>query len=108
MKKLTIIGVLVTSVLGTLFHFMYEWVPLLIFPINESIFEHCKLIIFPYLIFYFCSIPFYNEDKTALFSSFVSAIFTSLAIMIILYYTYSGFLGFNVDAVNIIIYYIAV
>ena len=108
MKKLTIIGVLVVSLLGTLFHFMYEWIPLFIFPMNESIFEHCKLIIFPFLIFYLCCIPFYKEDKGELISYFVSAIFLSIAIIIVGYYTYSGIIGYDIDAVNIILYYISV
>ncbi|MDE6660891.1 MAG: hypothetical protein K2J93_03580, partial [Anaeroplasmataceae bacterium] len=108
MKKLTIIGVLVVSILGTLFHFMYKWIPLFIFPMNESIFEHCKLILFPFIIYYLCCLFFYKEDKSRLFSSFVSAILVAIGIIITGYYTYSGILGFDVDAVNIILYYVAV
>lgn len=108
MKKLSIIGVLVVSALGTLFHFMYEWLPLYIFPMNESIFEHCKLILFPFLIYFLGAVFFYKEDKMQLFSSFFSAILISIAFMIVVYYTYSGILGYNVDAVNIILYYISV
>ncbi|MDE6408507.1 MAG: hypothetical protein K2K48_06640 [Anaeroplasmataceae bacterium] len=108
MKKLTILGVLVVFSLGTLFHFMYEWVPFFIFPMNESIFEHCKLVLFPFLIFYLCCLPFYKENKGVLFSSFFSAILVSIAIIVIGYYTYSGILGYDIDAVNIILYYVAV
>lgn len=108
MKKLTIIGVLVVSILGTLFHFLYEWIPIFIFPMNESIFEHCKLILFPFIIYYFCCLPFYKEDKGVLFSSFISAILVSIMIIITFYYTYSGILGYDVDGVNICLYYIAV
>ena len=53
-------------------------------------------------------LPFYKEDKKRLVSSFIFAIFVSIAFIIVAYYTYSGFLGFNVDAVNIILFYLAV
>lgn len=105
MKKLAIIGFLSVSALGTLFHFMYEWLPIFIFPSSESIFEHMKLVLFPFLLFIATVLPFYKEDKGVLFSSCVTAIFISMATIIVSYYVYSGFLGFNVDAVNIILFY---
>lgn len=108
MKKLTIIGVLVVSALGTLFHFIYQWFPIFIFPSSESIFEHMKLIIFPFMLYLLGCLIFYKGDKENLFSSFVSAIFTSMLCVIILYYTYSGFIGKQIDVVNIIIYYVSI
>ena len=108
MKKLTIIGVLVVSALGTLFHFLYQWFPIFLFPMNESIFEHMKLIIFPFLIYFIVCLFFYKDNKMSLFSSFFSAILISILTVIILYYTYSGFIGKNIDAVNILIYYVSI
>ncbi|MDE5715524.1 MAG: hypothetical protein K2I42_05260 [Anaeroplasmataceae bacterium] len=108
MKKLCIIGVLIVSVLGTLFHFGYSIVPIFIFPKNESIFEHTKLIVFPFLIYFFACLPFYKENKETLFSSFVFAIIVSTIFTVVSYYTYSGVLGKNIDVINIIIYYISV
>lgn len=107
-KKFTIIGCIVVSALGTLFHFMYEWLPIPIFPQNESIFEHMKLVVFPYFIYFFFSLPLYKEDGRALFSSFFSAILISMLGIIVGYYTYSGFIGQSYDIVNIILYYIAI
>ncbi len=51
-----ICGILFTSVLGSLLHFVYEWTgenPLaaLFSPVNESVFEHCKLLFFPALLY---------------------------------------------------------
>ena len=53
--KLDIIGFVFVSVIGTLAHFVFEWsgnntVVGLFCPINESPWEHLKLIFFPYLI----------------------------------------------------------
>lgn len=108
MKKLCIIGVLVVSALGTLFHFAYDLVPFFVFPQNESIFEHMKLIVFPFLIYYLGYLPFIKEKRGELFASFISAILLSMGFVIVSYYTYSGFIGKNIDAVNIILYFIGV
>lgn len=48
-------GFLFTSVLGTLSHFFYDWsgrnpLAALISPVNESIWEHMKLLFFPSLL----------------------------------------------------------
>ena len=55
MRKIKIIGVFVIFLLSFLSHFMYELFPnvlfSLIFPVNESIWEHMKLLVTPVLIF---------------------------------------------------------
>ena len=53
--KYDIIGFVFVSIIGTLAHFVYEWtnksvIAALFCPINESPWEHLKLIFFPYLI----------------------------------------------------------
>lgn len=108
MKKFVIIGVLIVSGVGTLFHFLGDWIPIFLFPMNESIFEHLKLILFPFFLYFFCSLPFLKENRMEIFSSFVSAVVLSMGIIVLSYYTYSGILGWNIDAVNIILYYLAV
>ena len=55
LKKIEWISFLAASVLGTLFHFVYGWsgenpVAGLFFPVNESTWEHLKLIFFPILL----------------------------------------------------------
>lgn len=60
MKKYCIIGVLIVSVLGTLFHFGYTLLEIFIIPKNESIFEHTKLILF---LFYSIYLRVYHFTK---------------------------------------------
>ena len=105
MKRLCIIGFIFVCLLGTLFHFMYDYVPIFIFPKNESIFEHTKLIVVPMLIYYFICFV-YKVDMVKLLSLFVRAILVVILFVVVSYYLYSGFLGFNIDVVNIIIYII--
>ena len=53
-KTINIIGILVIFSLGFLIHAFYSWFPcflsVIFFPINESIFEHIKMIFTSYII----------------------------------------------------------
>ena len=56
LRKFTVIGILFVSVAGTLLHFVYDWSgqnPLVGFfaPVNESTWEHMKLLLFPMLLY---------------------------------------------------------
>lgn len=55
MKKIKIIGVFIIMGLSVLSHFMYEWcnnfIFSILFPVNESIWEHMKLLVTPVLIY---------------------------------------------------------
>lgn len=108
MKKEALFGVFMVCAMGTLFHFIYEWIPIFVFPQNESIFEHTKLVVFPFILYGTYYLIRYKEDRRASFSSLISAMVISIIIIITGYYTYSGFIGKNIDAVNIILYYIGV
>ncbi len=51
-----IFGAFIIFALAALWHFVYAWIPsgvtAVIFPVNESIWEHAKLFFFPALIFF--------------------------------------------------------
>lgn len=53
-KKSSIISAIFVLCLGTLNHFIYGWLPYklvgIFAPVNESIFEHLKLVFYPFLI----------------------------------------------------------
>lgn len=55
-KVFTVIGILFTMILGSLSHFFYGWsgdffLVGLFSPVNESVWEHLKLLFFPALLF---------------------------------------------------------
>ncbi len=55
LKTIEIISFIIASLLGVIFHFIYGWsgenaVAGLFFPVNESTWEHLKLIFFPILL----------------------------------------------------------
>ena len=113
LKCYLIIGVLFVFVTGTLSHFVYGWtgnngVVGLFFPINESTWEHMKLIIFPMLV-YGVFLNWRCKEKYPQITSALSAglLFGTLLIPV-LFYTYSGALGFNLAVVDIAIFFVSV
>ena len=109
MKRLTrytIIGTVFVSILGTLSHFFYEWsdnsiIVGLFSPVNESTWEHMKLIFFPMLIFSIWAIPRLKSDYPCIASSLLSGILLGTALIPVIFYTYTGILGYNLLALDI-------
>ena len=105
-----IIGYLIASSLGVLFHFAYDFIGIdflkIIFPSNESIFEHIKLIVFPSIIYMIIDLII-TKNKKNVFPAYVGGIIVGSVFMVAAYYTYSGIIGFDNSIVNIIIYFIS-
>lgn len=94
-------------------HFIYEWtnnIPLIGFiaPINESIFEHTKLIATPLLIFYIIYYikNKYNIDKGLYFFSSMLSIVLGILLIPMLYYGYSESIGRDIMIIDILITYV--
>lgn len=90
MKKIKIIGVFVIMGLSVLSHFMYEWcnnfIFSILFPVNESIWEHMKLLVTPMLIYALIEYFIYRK-KGIRFNNFSLSYGISIIIGIILYLT---------------------
>ena len=84
-----LMGFALTSLGGTLLHFMYEWFPnplfSLIFPVNESIWEHMKLLVTPVLIFSLIEYILYKK-KDINYNNFILSYSISTLIGIIIYF----------------------
>ena len=101
-KKLIIwelIGVIVIFALGAVWHFVFAKVPYkalgVIFPVNESPWEHVKLFFFPAIIFY--AIQYFaigKEYKNYIFAHGVSLVFMPV-VMFAMFYGYRLLL--NID-----------
>lgn len=106
-------GFLFVSVLGTLSHFFYEWsgknlIVGLFTPINESTWEHMKLLFFPMLISSGFLIYKLHKDYPHITSALCIGILVGTFLIPILFYTYSGILGFNTTVIDIAIFYLCV
>lgn len=113
LKYFCIVGVIFTSIAGTISHFVYEWsgnnfLVGLFFPVNESTWEHMKLIFFPMLVFALLGGKWMEKQIPCIYDAMFGGILTGLAAILVFFYTYSGILGYNVDWLNITLYYISV
>ena len=106
------IGFIFTGVSGTLLHFLYDWTgqnPIVgaFSAVNESTWEHMKLLFFPMLMFSFLQYLLIGKDLPNFWC--VKRIGTAVGLILIpvLYFTYTGALGVSVDWFNIAIFFIA-
>lgn len=112
-RNFQIFSVIFTFIIGSLLHFTYQWSgdnPLVaIFSsINESVWEHLKLLYFPMLLTIFIGYHSIGSKIPNFFCSKTLGILASMAFMIIFFYTYTGILGKNIPAVDISSFFIAV
>lgn len=111
--KFEIINTIFILVSGVLLHFTFEWsnnnVLIGIFsPVNESTWEHLKLVFFPMLITIFIGHFYFKNNFSNYLCSKVQGFILSALFMIISFYTYAGILGTNYSFINIIIFFISV
>ena len=104
-----IFGFFFTVIVGTLLHFAYDWsnhafLVSLVAPVNESTWEHMKLLFFPMLLF---SIFCISKQKSS-YPNTVSGLFAGLLpgtfLIPIFFYTYTGILGFDVFWLDIAVF----
>ena len=110
--KRKITGFLFVSVLGTVLHFFYDLAGQnvaagLISAVNESIWEHMKLIYYPMLLFSVVEVAWGREEKAAVRCSLLAGILLALILIPVLYYTYTGILGTSADWFNVTIFFLA-
>jgi len=106
-------SIIFTSILGTILHFTYEWsnnnqIVALFSAVNESTWEHLKLIFFPMLLTIIIGYFYLSNNTPNFLCAKAIGIIISLLFTIIFFYTYTGVLGANIDFINIIIFFIAV
>ena len=103
-------GFAVSTLVGTLLHFLYDWtggssLAAVFSGVNESTWEHMKLLYWPLFLFavfqyFFCWEPNYWYVKLA-------STVLGLGLIPVLFYTWGGMFGKSPDWVNISIFYVA-
>ena len=101
----------VTALGGTLLHFLYDWLggSLWIAPfsgVNESTWEHMKLLFWP-LLLYAVVQSFFFRDRKDFWCVKLRGILLGLALIPVLFYTYNGVVGPSPDWLNITIFFIS-
>lgn len=106
-----LMGFAVTSLGGTLLHFLYDWLgkAVWIAPIsgvNESTWEHMKLLFVPMFIFVIVQ-SFFFKERGDFWCVKLKGILLGLALIPIIFYTYNGVIGSSPDWINIAIFFIS-
>lgn len=104
-------GFVFTGALGTLLHFLFDWTggslwAAPISAVNESIWEHMKLIFVPMVVFSLFQRRYFPELQGFWWVK-LTGILTALVLIPTLFYTYTGALGVKADWFNIAIFFIA-
>jgi hypothetical protein len=105
------VGFGVAAVGGTLLHFLYDWLgkAAWIAPfsgINESTWEHMKLLFWPMFIYAIVQ-SFFFRDREDFWCVKLRGILLGLALIPIIFYTYNGVIGKSPDWINIVIFFVS-
>lgn len=105
-------GFVFTGLAGVLLHFLYDWTnqSIIVAPfsaVNESTWEHMKLLFFPMFLFALIEYKFIGKDYENFWCTKLIGTITGLLLIPIIYYAYTGVLGVNADWFNIVIFFIA-
>ena len=104
-------GFAFTSLLGTVLHFLYGWLgdTVWIAPfssVNESTWEHMKLLFWPMLLFAIFQ-SFFLKDRPDFWCIKLRGTLLGLCLIPLLFYTYNGVIGPSPDFINIGIFFIS-
>ena len=105
-----LLGFGVTALGGTLLHFLYEWLGKAIWiapfsGVNESTWEHMKLLFWPMLIFAVAQ-SFLFRDRKDFWCVKLRGILLGITLIPVIFYTYNGAIGRSPDWFNIAIFFI--
>ena len=106
-----LLGFALVSLGGTLLHFLYDWLgeAKWIAPfsgVNESTWEHMKLLFLPMLFFAALQSLFFKNRKD-FWCVKLRGILLGLTLIPVLFYTYNGAIGRSPDWLNITIFFIS-
>ena len=108
--KTNAIRFLFISILGVLLHFTYEWsddnrIVGLFSAVNESTWEHLKLLFFPMLLLTLVELFFFHEKMPANYLwARTLGILSGMIFIVAVFYTLNGILGTNYDWINIALF----
>lgn len=105
-------GFLFTSAMGSLLHFVYEWsggslAAAVVSAVNESTWEHMKLLFVPMFLFSVVQACVLGKNYPNFLAVRAVSILTGLALIPVLYYTYTGVWGQMRDWANIAVFFLA-
>ncbi len=112
LKNIAILGFFFISIVGTLFHFVFEWtgnneIIGAFVAVNESTWEHLKIAIIPGFIWLVITLLFTKEKNNFFVANLLSFITIMISILVI-FYGYMAILQEDVLILDIITFFIAI
>lgn len=106
LKQFTIAGIIFVIITGSLAHFFYDWtgenhIIGFFTPVNESIWEHMKLLFFPMLIYALFLISVFGKTYPGIIPSLCLGILAGTLFIPVFYYTYTYILGKDIFVLDI-------
>lgn len=107
--QIEIIAIIFSLFFGTILHFLYGWTGENALvgsfsAVNESVWEHLKLLFYPMLIAATIEFFFVKEIANNYIEAKTIGIFASICITTITFFTYTGIIGTNFLLIDILIF----
>ncbi len=106
-----LIGFGAVSLSGTILHFLYDWTDsrfaALFSGVNESTWEHMKLLFFPMLLFAIVESFFVGKEYENYWCIKLKGTLLGLSLIPVIFYTLRGVFGTTPDFVNIAIFFVS-
>lgn len=111
-RNYQIFSIIFTFIIGSLLHFTYNIfnqnaVVAIFSAINESTWEHLKLLFFPMLITTLIGWFYFRKEAPNFLCSKTIGILVAMAFTVIFFYTYTGILGKNIAFIDLSSFFIA-
>lgn len=112
-RRFHVFSTIFVIVLGTILHFIYKWsgenyIISFFSSVNESTWEHLKLIYFPVLLTVIIGYFYLGKCQKNFLCSKTIGLIVSLTYTVIFFYTYTGILGKNIPIIDISSFIIAI
>ena len=113
LAKTQIIAIIGSIILGSLLHFVFEWsgknvIVASFSAVNESVWEHLKLVFYPMAIFAIIEFFFVNKIDNNYIEAKVIGIFVAMSFIVVSFFTYTGIIGSNIFIIDILIFIISI
>ena len=106
-------GILFTLTAGTLLHFCYEWSGknpfiALFAPVNESVWEHLKLLFFPVFVYTLFEVIVLFKTSGGFLTARLTGVLLGMYFILSAFFTYTGILGKNVMFLDLFTFFVSV
>ena len=111
-RSYQVFSIIFTFMLGSLLHFTYKLsggnpIVAIFSSINESVWEHLKLLFFPMVLTMIIGYFYIGKNVPNFLCSKTIGIIISMIFMVVFFYTYTGILGKNIPIIDIASFFIA-